>query len=73
MKNIKLFEDFINEANEEQEVAYMAPRNRASLQKYNEKIAKIISDDGDNLTIKFEDGKQLSEVPKTQVRYLGSK
>ena len=48
----------------------MAPPNRDSLKKYNEKIAKIISDEGDTATIKFEDGKVLSVVPKSQLRYV---
>jgi hypothetical protein len=71
MKHIKLFEEYVSERNQKQEVVYMAPRDRISLQKYNEKIAKIISDEGSNVTIEFKDGKKLTEVPKTQLRYLG--
>lgn len=68
MKNVKTFDKFINES--KQEVVYMAPKGRNSLIKYNEKIAEIISDDGETLTIKFKDGKTLTEVPKEQVRYI---
>jgi len=54
----------------EQEVVYMAPKNRSYLSKYNEKLAKIIDDEGDNVTIEFEDGKKLTSVPKTQLRHI---
>ena len=53
------------------ECVYMAPRGRGSLQKYDKKTATILSDDGDSVTIKFPDGKTLTEVPKEQVRFLG--
>jgi hypothetical protein len=54
----------------EQEVVYMSPIGRASLQKYNNRIATIISDDGDTVTIEFEGGAKLTEVPKTQLRFI---
>jgi len=69
MKHIHTFESFLNEK-KEQDVVYMAPKGKASLQKHNEKIAKIISDEGSNVTIEFEDGTKLTEVPKTQLRFL---
>ena len=66
-----IFEGSVNEGKStEQEAVYMAPKNRSSLQKYNEKICKIISDEGSNATIKFEDGKTLTEVPKEQLRFI---
>ena len=43
------------------ECVYMAPRGRGSLQKYDKKTATILSDDGDSVTIKFPDGKTLTE------------
>lgn len=70
MKHINTFEGFLNES-KKAECVYMAPKGRASLQKYDKKIATILSDDGDSITIKFPDGKTLSEVPKEQVRFLG--
>jgi hypothetical protein len=73
MKHVKTYESFLSESNKEQEVVYMAPSGRASLQKYDEKIAKVVSDEGNSITIEFEDGKKLSEVPKSQVRYLAPK
>ena len=71
MKNhINTFEEFLNES-KKTECVYMAPRGRGSLQKYDKKTATILSDDGDSVTIKFPDGKTLTEVPKEQVRFLG--
>ena len=70
MQHIKTFEDFVNES-KQAECVYMAPKGRGSLQKYDKKIATILSDDGDSITIKFSDGKTLTEVPKDQVRFLG--
>lgn len=70
MKHIQTFESFLNES-KQAECVYMAPEGRGSLQKYNKKIATILSDDGDSITIKFSDGKTLTEVPKEQVRFLG--
>jgi hypothetical protein len=58
-------------ATKKAECVYMAPRGRGSLQKYDKKTATILSDDGDSVTIKFPDGKTLTEVPKEQVRFLG--
>lgn len=71
MKHISTFENFLNEKKEEQqEAVYMAPKNRASLKKYDGQIAKILSDEGSTATIEFEDGKKLTVVPKEQLRFV---
>jgi hypothetical protein len=69
MKNLKTFDQHINES-VTQDVIYMSPSDKPQLKQYNEKLATVISDDGDTLTIKFEDGKTLTVVPKKQVRYV---
>lgn len=48
----------------------MAPAGRASLKKYDGKIAKIISDEVSTATIEFEDGTKLTLVPKAQLRFI---
>jgi len=80
MKNIEKLRKLIREEirkvrlkESNHEVSFMAPKDRQSLQKYNEKLAKVINDDGSYLTIEFQDGKQLTNVPKSNVRYVGKK
>ena len=52
-------DQMLESVNEGQSVVYMAPKDKASLKKYNEKLAKVVSDEGDTITIKFKDGKNL--------------
>lgn len=70
MKTFK--ELFINESsvwlNPDMEVVFM------SKDKYNGKIAKVLSDDDKlHVTIQFEDGKKLTAVKKTDLRMVGKK
>jgi hypothetical protein len=52
------------------ECVFMAPL-RTSLQKYDEKIARVISYDYSGyLTIEFENGKKLTNVPLEDVRFI---
>lgn len=53
-----------------QEAVYMAPKGRASLQPYNGKICTVVSDEGKTVTVRFKDGKTLTEVPKEQLRFV---
>jgi hypothetical protein len=53
-----------------QQVVYMAPANRASLQKYNGCIAIVVQENDNELVLQFANGLRLANVPTTQVRFL---
>jgi mannose-6-phosphate isomerase-like protein (cupin superfamily) len=63
-----------NKVANKQEVVFMAPNGSFhSIKKHNDQLATILKDDGDVLTIKFEDGTIMTEVSKSDVRYIGKK
>jgi len=68
---MKLIRESVNEFIGK-ECVYMSPKNRENLQKYNEKIAKVIDYDGEEfLTLEFIDPKgKITYVPLRNVRFI---